>query len=120
MQISLVMGTDLSYCSLIPKQNLLLQQRRFRLLYKTGPLGALYIECQYRILRSDSKRTRRPLNKRDTTVTTDRETTADRNFKIMQMSYQHLFDTTKLQIVSNRIEASEDNTLYPFETVLQA
>ena len=38
----------------------------------------------------------------------------------MQMGYQHLFDTTKLQIVSNVIEGSEDNALYPFETVLQA
>ena len=86
----------------------------------TRPLGALYIECQYRILRSDSKRTRRPLNKRDTTITADGKATADWNFNIMQMSYQHLFDTTKLQIVSNVIEGSEDNALYPFETVLQA
>ena len=38
----------------------------------------------------------------------------------MQMDYQHLFNTTKLQIVSNGIESSEDNTLYPFETILQA
>ena len=86
----------------------------------TRLLGALYIECQYRILRSDSKRTRCTLNKRDTTVTADRETTADRNFQIMQMGYQHLFNTTKLQIVSNGIEGTEDYALNPFETVLQA
>ena len=86
----------------------------------TGLLVALYIECQYRIFRSDSKRTRCTLNKRDTTVTADRKATADWNFNIMQMSYQHLFDTTKLQIVSNVIEGSEDNALYPFETILQA
>ena len=85
----------------------------------TGLLGTLYIECQYRILRGDSKRTRRTLNKRDTTVAADRESTADGNFQIMQMGYQHLFDTTKLQVVSNGIEGSEDNSLHPLEPVLQ-
>ena len=58
----------------------------------TGLLGTLYIECQHRILRGDSKRTRRTLNKRDTTVAADREAAADRNFQIMQMGYQHLLD----------------------------
>ncbi len=86
----------------------------------TRLLGAFYIECQYRILRSDSKRTRRTLNKRDTTIATDREATADRDFQIMQMGYQHLFNTTKLQIVSNGIEGTKDNALHPCETVLQA
>ena len=86
----------------------------------TGLLGALYIECQHRILRGDSKRTRRTLNKRDTAIAANRESTADGNLQIMQMGYQHLFNTTKLQVESNGIEGSEDNSLYPLETVLQA
>ena len=43
-----------------------------------------------------------------------------RNLHVVQVGYQHLFDTAKLQVVLDGFERPEDDALDAFEIQLQA
>ena len=59
------------------------------------------------------------LDERDATVAADGETTADWDFVVFEVGYQHLFDTAILEVVLDGAECAEDDTLDAFEIRLQ-
>ncbi len=77
------------------------------------------IKRQYRLLCCDIECTWSTFDHRNATIASYRETTADRDVIVGQMSRQHLLYTTKLEIVPDSVERSEDDTLDAFEIHLQ-
>ena len=68
----------------------------------------------------DVQRTMGTLDEWNTAVAAYGEATADGNIVLKEMGYQHLFDAAILQVVLDRIERAEDDTLYALEILLQA
>ena len=80
---------------------------------------ALDVVSQRGMVASHIQGARGALDERNATVAADGETTADGDFVVFEVGYQHLFDTAILEVVLNGVECAEDDTLDAFEIRLQ-
>ena len=77
------------------------------------------IKSQHRLLCRDIECTWSTFDHRNATIASYGEATAYRDVAVSQMSRQHLLYTTKLEIVPDGVERSEDDSLDTFEIHLQ-